>query len=33
MGGAHAREHSVHGRPFSLTLVLPPLGALFLKPE
>jgi 1,4-alpha-glucan branching enzyme len=33
MGGAHAREHSVHGRPHSLTLVLPPLGALFLKPE
>ena len=33
MGGAAAREESVHGRAFSLTLSLPPLGALFLTPE
>ena len=25
------KAESVHGRPFSLTLTLPPLGALFLK--
>jgi 1,4-alpha-glucan branching enzyme len=33
MGGTTAREESMHGRPFSLTLSLPPLGALFLAPE
>jgi len=33
MGGAQAQENPAHGRPYSLTLVLPPLGALFLKPE
>jgi 1,4-alpha-glucan branching enzyme len=32
MGGAQAVEDQVHGRPFSLTLTLPPLSALFLKP-
>ncbi|HZQ67534.1 MAG TPA: 1,4-alpha-glucan branching protein GlgB [Terriglobales bacterium] len=33
MGGVRAEEHSMHGRPFCLTLTLPPLAALFLKPE
>ena len=31
MGGAEALSESVHGRPHSLRLTLPPLGALFLK--
>src|SRR5882762_3331630 len=31
MGGAEALTESVHGRPYSLRLTLPPLGALFLK--
>lgn len=31
MGGAEAMNNSVHGRPYSLRLTLPPLGALFLK--
>jgi 1,4-alpha-glucan branching enzyme len=31
MGGAEAVNESVHGRPYSLRLTLPPLGALFLK--
>jgi 1,4-alpha-glucan branching enzyme len=31
MGGAEALPESVHGRPHSLRLTLPPLGALFLK--
>ncbi|MBA3916152.1 MAG: alpha amylase C-terminal domain-containing protein, partial [Acidobacteriales bacterium] len=31
MGGRTAEERPVHGRPFSLRLVLPPLSALFLK--
>jgi len=30
-GGVDAKAEPVHGRPFSLTLTLPPLGALFLK--
>jgi 1,4-alpha-glucan branching enzyme len=30
-GGAEAMNESVHGRPYSLRLTLPPLGALFLK--
>ncbi len=30
-GGRHAEEHPAHGRPYSLCLDLPPLGALFLK--
>jgi len=30
-GGAQAEEIPAHGRPFSLKLTLPPLGALFLK--
>jgi 1,4-alpha-glucan branching enzyme len=30
-GGAHATERPVHGRPYSLELTLPPLGALFFK--
>ena len=31
LGGVHAEEKPTHGRPFSLSLTLPPLGALFLK--
>ncbi|HWZ81829.1 MAG TPA: 1,4-alpha-glucan branching protein GlgB [Terriglobales bacterium] len=31
MGGAEALNESAHGRPHSLRLTLPPLGALFLK--
>ncbi|MBO0911963.1 MAG: alpha amylase C-terminal domain-containing protein, partial [Acidobacteria bacterium] len=30
-GGAMAEAAPAHGRPFSLSLTLPPLGALFLK--
>jgi 1,4-alpha-glucan branching enzyme len=30
-GGVAAEEQPVHGRPYSLKLTLPPLGALFLK--
>ncbi|MGD0181628.1 MAG: 1,4-alpha-glucan branching protein GlgB [Terriglobales bacterium] len=33
LGGVLAEEEPVHGRPFSLNLTLPPLGALFLKAE
>jgi 1,4-alpha-glucan branching enzyme len=32
-GGVAAEELPVHGRPFSLNLILPPLAALFLKAE
>jgi len=28
-----AEEQPAHGRPYSLSLILPPLAALFLKPE
>jgi 1,4-alpha-glucan branching enzyme len=31
MGGAQSLPTEVHGRPYSLRLTLPPLGALFLK--
>jgi 1,4-alpha-glucan branching enzyme len=31
LGGVNAQELPVHGRPCSLKLTLPPLGALFLK--
>jgi 1,4-alpha-glucan branching enzyme len=31
LGGVHAEEEKAHGRPYSLKLTLPPLGALFLK--
>jgi 1,4-alpha-glucan branching enzyme len=31
LGGVNAEEVSAHGRPYSLKLTLPPLGALFLK--
>jgi 1,4-alpha-glucan branching enzyme len=31
MGGTEALTESVHGRPYSLRLTLPPLGAVFLK--
>jgi 1,4-alpha-glucan branching enzyme len=33
MGGREAEATPVHGRPYSLSLTLPPLGAIFLKPE
>ena len=33
LGGVLAEEQPAHGRPFSLNLTLPPLGALFLKAE
>jgi 1,4-alpha-glucan branching enzyme len=32
MGGAEAVPAPYHGRPYSLNLTLPPLGAVFLKP-
>jgi 1,4-alpha-glucan branching enzyme len=31
LGGAEAIKEAVHGRPYSLTLTLPPLAAVFLK--
>jgi 1,4-alpha-glucan branching enzyme len=31
LGGVHAEELPMHGRPFSLKLTLPPLAALFFK--
>ena len=30
-GGVEALPAPLHGRPFSLTLTLPPLGAIFLQ--
>lgn len=33
MGGRKAEQRTMHGRPYSLTLTLPPLGAIFLKAE
>ena len=33
LGGVHAEDAAHHGRPFSLSLTLPPLSVLFLKPE
>jgi 1,4-alpha-glucan branching enzyme len=32
-GGAVAEAIEQHGRPFSLELTLPPLAAVFFKPE
>jgi 1,4-alpha-glucan branching enzyme len=32
-GGLMAEEHEQHGRPYSLSLTLPPLGAVILKPR
>jgi 1,4-alpha-glucan branching enzyme len=32
-GGVHAGDVSIHGRPYSLDLTLPPLAILFLKHE
>jgi 1,4-alpha-glucan branching enzyme len=32
-GGCQAEAVEVHGRPYSLTLTLPPLAAIFLRPE
>ena len=31
LGGIEAESYSTHGRPFSLKLTVPPLGAVFLK--
>jgi 1,4-alpha-glucan branching enzyme len=31
LGGAHTEDIPQHGRPYSLNLIVPPLGALFLK--
>ena len=31
MGGTEAFAEKTHGRPYSLRLTLPPLGALFLR--
>jgi 1,4-alpha-glucan branching enzyme len=33
MGGVRSEDRQMHGRPSSLTLTLPPLAAVFLKPE
>ena len=33
LGGLDAEAEAVHGRPFSLSLTLPPLGVLFLSWE
>ena len=33
LGGVHTEEIAMHGRPQSLCLTVPPLGALFLKSE
>jgi hypothetical protein len=33
MGGVRADEVPAHGRPWSLSLTLPPLAAVFLKHE
>ena len=33
LGGVLAEENPVHGRPYSLSLTLPPLAAVFLKAE
>ncbi len=32
LGGVQAEEVPAHGRPFSVSLTLPPLAALFLVP-
>ena len=33
MGGKEAEEHSVHGRPYSLPLTLPPLATIVMTLE
>jgi 1,4-alpha-glucan branching enzyme len=33
LGGVQAQDESIHGRPYSVSLTLPPLAALFLKAE
>ena len=33
LGGVNAEAEPTHGRPYSLKLTLPPLGALFLRAE
>ena len=33
LGGVRAEKETMHGRPYSLNLTLPPLAALFLKAE
>jgi 1,4-alpha-glucan branching enzyme len=32
-GGVHAHEQPMHGRPFSITLTLPPLSVLVFESE
>jgi 1,4-alpha-glucan branching enzyme len=32
-GGVMSTNNPQHGRPFSLELTLPPLGAVFFRPE
>ena len=33
LGGVMAEEHSVHGRPYSIALTLPPLGTIVMVHE
>jgi 1,4-alpha-glucan branching enzyme len=33
LGGCEAAPAPMHGRHYSLSLTLPPLGVLFLKPD
>ena len=33
MGGVEAAPISIHGRPFSLSLTVPPLATVFFKSE
>ncbi|HLB88204.1 MAG TPA: alpha amylase C-terminal domain-containing protein, partial [Terriglobales bacterium] len=33
LGGGHAEARPAHGRPYSLSLTLPPLAALYLRAE
>jgi 1,4-alpha-glucan branching enzyme len=33
LGGKEAEEHAFHGRPYSLSLTIPPLGVVFMKRE
>jgi 1,4-alpha-glucan branching enzyme len=30
-GGVEAKSERIHGRPYSLTITLPPLAAVFFK--
>ena len=33
LGGAEAQDAEWHGKPYSLNLIVPPLGAVFFKSE